>query len=97
IPGALALSIDVSSAAVRARVSEALLEAGGVGPRTVLESSTAPLFARRTFQVLHAGAVTGPAGAVVLRGPSGAGKSTLAAACQRAGLAVLGDESLLVG
>jgi hypothetical protein len=47
-------------------------------------------------QVLHAGAVVGPAGAAVLRGAGGAGKSTLVAACHAAGLGLLGDESLLV-
>ena len=46
--------------------------------------------------MLHAGAVVGPRGAVVVRGPSGAGKSTLVAAAHRAGLGVLGDESLFV-
>lgn len=48
------------------------------------------------MQLLHAGAVVGPAGAVVLRGGAGAGKSTLVAACRAAGLGFLGDESLLV-
>ncbi len=46
--------------------------------------------------MLHAGAVVGPRGAAVLRGPSGAGKSTLVAAAHRAGLGVLGDESVFV-
>lgn len=47
-------------------------------------------------QLLHAGAVVGPRGAVVVRGAAGAGKSTLVAACHASGLGVLGDESLLV-
>jgi len=46
--------------------------------------------------VTHAGAVVGPAGAVVIRGRSGAGKSTLVAAAYCAGFGVLGDESILV-
>jgi hypothetical protein len=46
--------------------------------------------------VVHAGAVVGPAGAVVIRGASGAGKSTLVAAAYCAGFGVLGDESILV-
>jgi hypothetical protein len=45
---------------------------------------------------VHAGAVAGPAGAVVIRGAPGAGKSTLVAAAHRAGLQVLGDETVLV-
>ena len=45
--------------------------------------------------MLHAGAVTGPGGAVVIRGSAGAGKSTLVAAAYRSGLGVLGDESVL--
>jgi hypothetical protein len=47
-------------------------------------------------QLLHAGAVVGPRGAVVVRGAAGAGQSTLVAACQASGLGLLGDESLLV-
>jgi hypothetical protein len=47
-------------------------------------------------QLLHAGAVVGRNGAVVIRGSAGAGKSTLVAACWAEGLGVLGDESLLV-
>ena len=47
-------------------------------------------------QLLHAGAVVGPGGAVVVRGAAGAGKSTLVAACWASGLGLLGDESLLV-
>ena len=64
--------------------------------RTLLEAPAAVLLGRRGWQVLHAGAVVGPRGAAVLRGPSGAGKSTLVAAAHRAGLGVLGDESLFV-
>ncbi|MBP7674786.1 MAG: hypothetical protein KBB14_00590 [Thermoanaerobaculia bacterium] len=48
------------------------------------------------MQLLHAGAVVGPAGAAVVRGAAGAGKSTLVAACRAAGMGFLGDESLLV-
>ena len=47
-------------------------------------------------QLLHAGAVVGSRGAVVIRGAAGAGKSTLVAACWASGLGLLGDESLLV-
>lgn len=63
--------------------------------RLVLE---APVTAMKmvTMQLLHAGAVVGPAGAAVVRGAAGAGKSTLVAACRAAGLGFLGDESLLV-
>ena len=63
--------------------------------RLVLE---APVTAMKMvqMQLLHAGAVVGPAGAAVLRGAAGAGKSTLVAACRSAGLGFLGDESLLV-
>lgn len=48
------------------------------------------------MQLLHAGAVVGPAGAAVVRGAAGAGKSTLVATCRAAGMGFLGDESLLV-
>lgn len=67
----------------------------GLVTRLVLE---APVTAMKmvTMQLLHAGAVVGPAGAVVVRGAAGAGKSTLVAACRAAGLGFLGDESLLV-
>lgn len=42
---------------------------------------------------IHAAAVAGPAGCVVLPGPSGAGKSTLAAAAMQSGLTLLSDEA----
>ncbi|HSB63491.1 MAG TPA: hypothetical protein VLJ18_04960 [Thermoanaerobaculia bacterium] len=64
--------------------------------RTLLEAPAAALLARRGWRALHAGAVKGPTGAVVVRGGAGAGKSTLVAAAHAAGLEVLGDESLLV-
>jgi hypothetical protein len=64
--------------------------------RLLLEAPVTAMKMAGRQQVLHAGAVVGPAGAVVLRGPSGSGKSTLVAACLRAGLGFLGDESLLV-
>jgi hypothetical protein len=67
----------------------------GLVTRLLLE---APVTAMKMVgqQLLHAGAVVGPAGAVVVRGAAGAGKSTLVAACWKAGLGLLGDESLLV-
>ena len=64
--------------------------------RTALEAPAAALLARGAFVALHAAAVSGPRGAVVLRGSAGAGKSTLAAAAAARGLQVLGDESVLV-
>ena len=63
--------------------------------RLLLETPAATLLARREYCVLHAGAVTGPGGGVVIRGSAGAGKSTLVAAAYRSGLGVLGDESVL--
>jgi hypothetical protein len=64
--------------------------------RLLLEVPTAVLLARRGYSVVHAGGVTGPAGAVVIRGAAGAGKSTLVAAAHQAGFNVLGDETVLV-
>lgn len=64
--------------------------------RLLLETPAAVLLARRGYGVVHAGAVVGPAGAVVIRGAAGAGKSTLVGAAYGAGLGVLGDESVLV-
>lgn len=64
--------------------------------RLLLEAPVTAMKMAGRQQLLHAGAVVGPAGAVVLRGPSGSGKSTLVAACRDAGLGLLGDESLLV-
>jgi hypothetical protein len=63
--------------------------------RQLLEAPAALLLARRTYGVVHGGAVVGPGGAVVIRGAPGAGKSTLVAAAYRAGLGVLGDETVL--
>jgi hypothetical protein len=98
VPGALAVAIDLVGAKIRAAFSPALFHSKEFSflSRTLLEAPVAVLLARRGWQVLHAGAVVGPRGAVVLRGPSGAGKSTLVAAAHGAGLSVLGDESLLV-
>jgi hypothetical protein len=80
-----------------ARVARPLLEEKlGTAARFVLEIPVT-LVKMTTRQLLHAGALVGPRGAAVLRGPSGAGKSTLVAAGWKAGLGVLGDESILVG
>lgn len=46
--------------------------------------------------LVHAGAVAGPDGAVLLTGDSGAGKSTTTMACIDQGLDVLGDDFCLV-
>lgn len=42
---------------------------------------------------VHAAAVAGPSGCVVLPGPSGAGKSTLTAAAMQSGLLLVSDET----
>jgi hypothetical protein len=88
--------IDLSRALVDAIVSHRLLtEDPALVMRLLLETPTAALLARRGYGVLHAGAVVGPAGAVVLRGAAGSGKSTLVAAAYQAGMGVLGDETVL--
>jgi hypothetical protein len=46
----------------------------------------------RWLAIVHAGALAGPAGALVLPGTSGSGKSTLTAALVRAGLGYLSDD-----
>ena len=97
IPGLLAMRIDLATARVASEISVGLLEgAPSFVARTLLEAPVAVLLCRRGFTVLHAGAVVGPRGAVVLRGAGGAGTSTLVAAAWRAGFGVLADESLLV-
>lgn len=93
----LRVRIALDDATVEAEASEALLhEAPALASRYLLEAPVAPLFTRRGFTVLHAGAVVGAHGAVVVRGGPGAGKSTLVAAAWKAGLGVLADESLFV-
>jgi hypothetical protein len=82
--------------AARGSVSSSLLDAApDLFVRTLLES---PVTAMKMVsrQLLHAGALAGPKGVVVIRGGPGAGKSTLVGAGWKAGLGVLGDESLLV-
>ena len=111
VPGALSLTIDFASAHIAARVAPPLAlllskksfsslslssSLSSFLARTLIEAPAAVLLGRRGSQVLHAGAVVGPRGAAVVRGPSGAGKSTLVAAAHRAGLGVLGDESVFV-
>jgi hypothetical protein len=103
LPGLFEVRIDLAKARVEASASLHLLRNPrplsffpSLFTRYVLEAPAAVLLARRGWRALHAGAVTGPKGAVVVRGGSGAGKSTLVAAAHAAGLDVLGDESLLV-
>lgn len=97
LPGALSFRLDPGARSLRGRTTRgALAEAPSAVARLLLETPVAIFLSRTTHDVLHAGAVVGPAGAVVLRGASGAGKSTLVAAAWRAGFGVLGDESLLV-
>lgn len=64
--------------------------------RLLIEAPLAAVRARHGWQVVHAATVVGPEGAVVIRGSSDGGKSTLAAAAWKAGLGILGDESVLV-
>jgi hypothetical protein len=97
IPGHLDVVIDLEAFRVAGTLSSGLLGSEpALAVRCALEAPAAVLLSRRGWQVLHAGAVTGPRGAAVLRGPGGAGKSTLAGAAFAAGLGVLADESLLV-
>jgi hypothetical protein len=89
--------IDLGRRAMVARVSDDLVTSDpSLVARLLLETPVAVLLARRAYGVLHAGAVVGPAGALVIRGAAGAGKSTLIGAAYRAGLGVLGDETVLV-
>jgi hypothetical protein len=97
VEGFLETRIGLRTGRVDALVTSGLLdEAPSFAARTLLEAPAAVLLSRRGFTVLHAGAVVGSGGAVVLRGASGAGKSTLVAAAWRAGFGILADESLLV-
>lgn len=97
VANALAVRIDPGRARVDAEVGEGLLDAApSFAARALLEAPSAVLLCHRGFAALHAGAIVGPRGAVVVRGAAGAGKSTLVAAAWRAGLGVLADESLLV-
>jgi hypothetical protein len=101
VSGVLDVRIDLVRARIRAVLAPPLSLSLSSSPgsflaRSLLEAPAAVLLARRGWRALHAGAVTGPRGAVVVRGGSGAGKSTLVAAAHAAGLGVLGDESLLV-
>jgi hypothetical protein len=97
IPGLFSACIVLADATIAATAAPELLDgAPGLAARSILEAPVAVLLARRGWRALHAGGVSGPKGAVVVRGASGAGKSTLIAAAHAAGLDVLGDESLLV-
>ena len=88
--------IDCGRGTLDAHVSSVLVaERPSLVARLLLETPAGALLARRAYGVVHAGAVVGPAGAVVIRGAPGAGKSTLVAALHRAGLGVLGDETVL--
>lgn len=52
--------------------------------------------AERGRHLVHAGAVGGPDGGVLVAGRSGSGKSTLALSCVAAGLGYLGDDYVLI-
>jgi len=97
IGDSLRIEISERPARIDVRLAAGLLDAA---PRTAiryaLEVPVAVLLARRAFTVVHAATVVGSRGAVVVRGAAGAGKSTLAAACWRAGLDVLSDDTVLV-
>jgi hypothetical protein len=85
LDGLLSARMDLARSSAEARVSRALLDAApGLAARCLLESTSAVFLSRRAWRVLHAGAVVGPNGAVVIRGGSGAGKSTLVAAALKA-------------
>ncbi|MEO8587167.1 MAG: hypothetical protein ABI584_13470 [Acidobacteriota bacterium] len=100
IPGLFSARIALADATIFATAEAGLFDsaslASGPAARWLLEAPAAVLLARRGWHALHAGAASGPKGAVVVRGASGAGKSTLVAAAHAAGLTVLGDESILV-
>jgi len=103
IPGLFSARIVLADATIVATADARLFDPAsaasqglGLAARSLLEAPVAVLLARRGWRALHAGGVSGPKGAVVVRGGSGAGKSTLVAATHVAGLEVLGDESLLV-
>ena len=89
--------IGLEQARVSAEVSRGLLTGSPtLATRYLFEAPATALLSRRKWQILHAAAVVGSRGAVVIRGGPGAGKSTLAAALAGEGLSVLADESLLV-
>ncbi|MAE70111.1 MAG: hypothetical protein CME06_06540 [Gemmatimonadetes bacterium] len=89
--------IDTDAATVDAWVGPGLLRTDPyTASRLLLEAPAAILLATRAWQPLHAAAIVGTTGAVVVRGGNGAGKSTLAARAFRDGLQVFGDESILV-
>lgn len=93
----LGVTADVTSATITGWVSADLLRRDpGLIARLLLEVPVAALLQRRGYAAVHAAAIAGPRGAVVLRGAPGSGKSTLAAAAHLAGMDVLGDESVLV-
>jgi hypothetical protein len=89
--------IECASGRLAARVASGLVAAQPtLVARLLLEAPAGAMLARRSYGVVHAGAVVGPAGAVVIRGAPGAGKSTLVAAAHQGGLGVLADEAILV-
>ena len=92
----LETTIDVRRARIDGWVSERLLDKlPETAARLLIEAPLATARAGHGWQAVHAATVVGPQGAVVIRGASGRGKSTLAAGAWKAGLEVLGDESVL--
>jgi hypothetical protein len=89
---------DVADGTIEGWVCASLLrEQPETAGRLLVEGPLAAVRSGHGWQVVHGATVIGSAGAVVIRGASDSGKSTLAAAACRAGLEILGDESLLAG
>ena len=73
------------------------IEAGACAPPGIVEDQlvtavTALLLAQRGLFALHANAVRGPAGAILIAGDSGVGKSTTCARLGQRGFAFLADD-----
>lgn len=101
--GRLELELPAGHAVCRtaAGVAELTVVAGAresvwAASRPLFTLTLAELLKQHGLYFLHAGAVQGTGGSLLLPGDSGAGKSTLTAALARSGAPLLGDDSVFL-
>ncbi len=94
-PGSLAFA-DLATGEAYAWITPTLVSRGAHFRFAVLSALTLYLVTAHDRRPVHAGAVAGRTGALLLHGPSGVGKSTLTLACALRGLTVLAEDCVYV-
>jgi hypothetical protein len=95
LPGAC-FDIDLEAATARARIEQAFWDLDPARQREFLTTGWVTLLHAGGLFALHANAIQGPMGGVLLVGPSGAGKTTLSASLAAAGWKWIADDVVLL-